>query len=136
MAGNEPAPLSSREISRRQNMPTTYLEQILSRLKRAGLIRSIRGAQGGYTLSRKASHITIGEATKTLDGPQILAGCQDDNCHSECEHGTPCVSALFWMKLEDEINRRLDSTSLQDLIDNWRMKNGHGGMIGKDISRS
>jgi Rrf2 family protein len=115
-------------------MLTTYIEQILSRLKRAGLVRSIRGAQGGYTLGRKASKITIGEITKTLDGPQILAGCQDDNCRNECEHGTPCVSVLFWMGLEDEINRRLGSTSLQDLIDNWQDYNG--GMIGKDISRS
>lgn len=120
-------PISSREISRRQNIPPTYLEQILSRLKRAGLVRSTRGAQGGYVLGRRPEEITVLEITETLDGPQYIADCHDGRCLKKCDDGTPCIAALFWTELEDTMHDILDTTSLQDIIDSWREKTRQGG---------
>jgi len=118
--GSNSNPMSSRQISRQEKIPTPYLEQILSRLKHSGLVRSIRGAQGGYMLGQSARQITVGDIVTALDGPQSFADCKRGKCQHECGTASPCKATIFWKKLDKKLNDEIYSTTLQDIIDDWQ----------------
>ena len=71
-------PVSIKSIASKQNIPEQYLEQIFSKLKKANLIKSVRGAQGGYLLSRRASDITVYDILVVLEGPISISDCLSD----------------------------------------------------------
>jgi len=106
--------ISSSTVSREENLSLSYLEQIFNRLKHAGLIKAKRGAHGGYTLARPAEEITVGEVIEVLDGPVKFSQCHLQN-EEECDRRDTCVSHLFWSSLEQDVNKKLYSTSLKDL---------------------
>lgn len=111
-------PVALRIIADRQNISESYLEQVFSSLRKAGLVRSVRGAQGGYELSRPASEITVGEILRTLEGPISPVHCVDlESPGSDCEMEKTCITRPFWEDLRDVINRFLDHTTLQDVVD-------------------
>ena len=109
-------PVTIRDISQRQQMSVTYLEQILHRLKKAGLVRSIRGAKGGYVLARKRDKITVTQIINALDGPISISHCDLPNMREKsCIGPSACVSRILWKKLEDLIERALSGVTLADL---------------------
>ncbi len=110
-------PVSLKAIAERQDIPEAYLEQLFALLKKAGLVRSTRGAQGGYTLARPASDISVGEVLRTLEGGLNVVDCLDDSgmCGKSCE----CPTRIVWKKLTDGINRIVDSITLDDMIDDY-----------------
>lgn len=111
-------PMALRVIAERQGISESYLEQVFTSLRKAGLVRASRGSQGGYELSRPAGEITVGEILRALEGPIVPVHCVGD---SQCEREKYCITRPFWEELRDKINGFLDSTSLQDLSDRARM---------------
>ncbi|MGB8658656.1 MAG: Rrf2 family transcriptional regulator [Candidatus Zixiibacteriota bacterium] len=112
----EGTPVTIRDISERQQMSVTYLEQILHRLKKAGLVRSIRGARGGYVLGRKGDKINVSQIIGALDGPISISHCDfPKEREKSCIGPSACVSRVLWKRLEDLIEKALSSVTLADL---------------------
>lgn len=98
-------PLSLKEIADRQGLSEHYLEQIAAPLRRAGLVTSVRGAQGGYTLGRPPETITVGEILRALEGPLELE-----------EEGDP-VGSGAWLRVIERVGKLLDSITLLHLVE-------------------
>lgn len=113
-------PQSVKQISERQSIPEAYLEQLFSMLKKADLVRSVRGAQGGYILSRSPSEITIGDILRSLEGNLDLVDCLSDNLG--CKRSEECASRLVWMKLSAGLNQLADSITLYDMVSEQRQR--------------
>jgi Rrf2 family protein len=109
-------PLAIRDISEKQQMSVTYLEQILHKLKKAGIVRSRRGAKGGYVLSRDVNKITVSQIINALDGPISISYCDIPGLREKsCVGPEACVSRILWKRLEDLIDNALSSVTLADL---------------------
>jgi Rrf2 family protein len=112
----EEEPVTIRDISESQQMSVSYLEQILHRLKKAGIVRSIRGARGGYVLARKGERITVSQIINALDGPIAISYCDSPQMREKsCIGPSACVSRILWRKLEDLIEDALSNVTLADL---------------------
>jgi Rrf2 family cysteine metabolism transcriptional repressor len=109
-------PISIKEISERQGISFSYLEQILHRLGKAGLIESVRGPAGGYLLARKPAELTIGDIVRTLEGPIALTHCLEPGEESDCYQAEDCVARMVWTRVGAKIEEALDSISFQDLL--------------------
>ena len=108
-------PLSIKEISRRQGVSTSYLEQLLNRLRKADLIKSQRGPGGGYVLHKKPSEISLGKIMNTLEGPVAISQCLDPTA-KDCSRVQSCVTRLLWKSLGEKIENYLETVSLNDLL--------------------
>lgn len=102
-------------IAKEENLPYDYLEKIFQRLKAAGLVKSIKGVEGGYLLSRPAKKISAGQIFEILEGQMVSAPCLGFGRIS-CSKARGCSSRDLWQKLEETINQALGSVSLADLI--------------------
>lgn len=113
-------PLSIKKISESESISENYLEQLFSSLRKADLIKSIRGAQGGYVLSKAPKNITIAEVMNALEGPIEIADCVEDG---SCDNTDCCATRLLWSKIKKSIDDVLESITLQDIVDdNLRIK--------------
>lgn len=110
------APVSVREIALRQEISGKYMEQIISVLCRAGLLKSVRGAQGGYHLARPCGEITVGMILRATEGDLAPVECVADGAHP-CERIAECPSHAVFSKVYAAINQVIDGVSLSDLID-------------------
>jgi Rrf2 family protein len=111
-------PMALRVIAERQDISESYLEQVFTNLRKAGLVRASRGAQGGYELGRPANEMTVGEILRSLEGPIIPVDCVgESSAASYCEREKYCITRSFWEDLRNKINEFLDSVTLQDLTD-------------------
>jgi len=111
-------PMSLKEVALRQQLSETYLEQLIAHLKKAGLVTSVRGAQGGYELIRKPEEITVGEIIRVLEGPLAPSDCVLDD-EPECIRAEYCVTRLIWEKIRDSINNVVDSITLNDMVNDY-----------------
>ncbi|KGK90309.1 HTH-type transcriptional regulator CymR [bioreactor metagenome] len=109
-------PISIKSISERQNISEYYLEQLFSSLRKADLIKSIRGAQGGYILSREPKNITVSEIMNVLEGPLKLSECLQDG---ECSNIKVCSTRLLWSRIKESIDQVTKTTTLQDMVDDY-----------------
>jgi Rrf2 family protein len=107
-------PVTIREISEKQDVSISYLEQILNKLRKSGIIRSRKGPGGGYMLSRGPEKVSIGEILKELEGPIAITSCLDPS--AGCIRIDSCVTHLLWKSLGENIERFLDSMTLEDLL--------------------
>lgn len=98
-------------------LPDQYLEQLLGNLRRAGLVTTVRGAQGGYQLSRSADAITARHIIEAMEGPLNLSECVGEAGHT-CPRGGQCTARGVWSYLTDEINGMLDRITLSDMLKN------------------
>ena len=110
------APLSIKTISQSQNISEYYLEQLFSPLRKAKLITSIRGAQGGYVLSREPKDITVAEIMYVLEGPIEIAECIDG---VSCDNLDCCATRLLWAKIKNSIDDVMKSVTLQDIVNDY-----------------
>jgi Rrf2 family transcriptional regulator, cysteine metabolism repressor len=107
-------PLKS--IAERQNLSETYLEQIIAPLRKAGLVRSSRGSQGGYALAREPQVVTVGDIIRVLEGPIAPVDCViGENGAEFCGKTEVCITRDIWLKLKHSIEGVLDSITLADL---------------------
>ena len=111
--GDRPVALSA--IAQRQHLSEGYLEQLMLPMKKAGLIASARGAQGGYYLSRPASDITAGDVFRALEGPLAVVSCVGESSDSDCEWRNSCGCAYIWSEVQQAISNVLEKYSLSDL---------------------
>lgn len=113
------APVSIKTIAKRQNISDYYLEQLFSSLRKADLVKSIRGAQGGYVLSREPKDISASDILNVLEGPIEISDCiVDDESHS-CNKADCCSTRLLWRKISDSVNNVINTTTLQDMVDDY-----------------
>lgn len=108
--------VSIKDISKRQGVSDKYLEQIISVLNKAGYVRSIRGAQGGYMLKKDPKDYTVGMILRLTEGSLAPVSCVDDD-DMVCERENGCVTFYVWKKLNDAINGVVDSITLADLVE-------------------
>lgn len=115
--------VSIKEISEKINVSEYYLEQLFSSLRKAGLIKSIRGAQGGYMLAKHPETITVADIFNVLEGPIEISDCVIED-ESSCSKMDYCATRLLWIKISDSINQVTHSISLQDMLNDYNeMKN-------------
>jgi Rrf2 family cysteine metabolism transcriptional repressor len=95
-------------------------------LRKDGLVNSVRGAQGGYMLSKEPKYINIGDILRSLEGPLAPSECVLDDQDHECIRADYCVTRLLWEKIKESIDSVINSISLQDLVDDYiRMGNNY-----------
>ena len=117
-------PVALKSIAERQGISEPYLEQLIASLRKAGLVTSIRGAQGGYNLTRDPSEIKIGDIIRVLEGPIAPVECvSNESGETECCNSNHCATRVLWRKLRDSMVEVLDSTSLADLIEESKKLN-------------
>ena len=116
-------PVSLKDVAKRQGISEKYLEQIISVLNRAGYVKSIRGAQGGYLLRRAPEEYTVGMILRLTEGSLAPVTCVEDG-DFPCERQENCVTVILWKKINDAINSVVDSITLQDPVDWQNEKNG------------
>ncbi len=114
----EPKPTQSGEIAARQSIPESYLEQLLTTLRRAGFIRSVRGPQGGHALIRDPATLPVSEVIVALEGSILPIDCLDEA--SACSKGGGCAQRDMWEAVREAILGVLDNTTIADLAERDR----------------
>lgn len=112
--GEGPLPLKA--IAERQEIPEAYLEQLMAVLRKEGLVKSMRGAQGGYILSRVPAEISVGDVMRALEGPIAPVECVSEDEPETCLKADTCMSRRIWLRMRDSLVAALDNLTLFDLI--------------------
>lgn len=112
----EKKPLHIRDIARAQDIPQRFLEHILLQLKRAGYLRSRKGPDGGYSLSRPPSAITVAEVIRVMDGPLAPIDCVSVTAHEVCPHERSCGLMWLWKEVRDVVAEILERTTFADVL--------------------
>ena len=107
--------LSIKEISERQGISEKYLEQIVRPLKQAGLVTSIRGAQGGYRLCDEPENITVGQVLRVTEGDLAPVSCVSDDDEKACSMADSCETIFIWRSMKEAIDKVADSITMADL---------------------
>jgi Rrf2 family protein len=110
-------PMSITTMAKESSVPYAYLEQLIVPLRKAGLVESKRGAQGGYVLTRSPEHVGVGEVYRVMEGPVAPMDCvSEDPADQTCPLIDGCQTRPVWLKVRDSIVDALDSMTLADLI--------------------
>ncbi|MCG8673609.1 MAG: Fe-S cluster assembly transcriptional regulator IscR [Pseudomonadales bacterium] len=107
-------PVSLADISERQEISISYLEQLFAKLRKNGLVKSVRGPGGGYRLSRAADEIFVAEVIDAVDESIDVTRCEG---RGDCQGGERCLTHELWMDLSCQIHKFLSGISLQALVD-------------------
>jgi len=107
-------PVSVKEISERQNLSVKYLENIIGLLSKAGLVKSARGASGGYMLTASPDEISVGAVLRAAEGSLSPVECADEG--GECPKIAGCYTAELWKRIKKAVDEVVDSTTIADLI--------------------
>ena len=118
-------PVQSAGIASRQEIPEPYLDQLLTTLRRAGFIRSVRGPQGGHALIREPHDVKLSEVMISLEGSLAPIACVDDP--DACTREGGCVQREVWEQVRDATQAILENVSIGDLADKERRHNRNGG---------
>ncbi|MGN0340451.1 MAG: RrF2 family transcriptional regulator [Lachnospira sp.] len=113
---NTGEPVSIKDISKRQDVSDKYLEQIISVLNKAGFVKSIRGAQGGYMLKRAPEEYTVGMILRLTEGSLAPVECVEEE-ETVCPRKQTCATFTVWKKMNDAINSVVDNITLADLVE-------------------
>jgi len=112
-------PIPIKTIAAAEDIPEPYLEQIFLDLRRAGLVKSVRGARGGYQLGRLPEEINVGQVVTVLEGAIAPVEClhaDDDNPSTCCAKTEHCTTKIVWEKLRDKMVAFLDDVTLYDIV--------------------
>ena len=121
---NTGSPISLKDVAKRQDISDKYLEQIISILNKAGYVRSVRGAQGGYMLKMEPQNYTVGMILRQTEGSLAPVACIEDD-EIVCDRQQQCVTSIGYKKINDAISGVVDNITLQDLVDWQNEKNGN-----------
>lgn len=103
----------SADIAERWSIPAPYLDQLLTTLRKAGLVSSVRGPQGGHMLARPASNITVNDVFEALEGPLAPIDCLEEN--PRCSFSRTCAIQDVWSEVQTSVARLLTSVTIADL---------------------
>ncbi|MCI8859899.1 MAG: RrF2 family transcriptional regulator [Lachnospiraceae bacterium] len=114
----ESQPVSLASVAERQGISISYLEQLMAKLKRAGLVKSVRGVNGGYTIAMPAEEISVGDVLRALEGDLVPVECAgiDESGETHCSGSSQCVSKIVWKRINDCINETVDSINIGELV--------------------
>ena len=105
------------QIAERQGISVNYLEQLIAKLKKSGIVNGIRGAQGGYVLAMPAEEISVGDILRALEGDLSPVDCYELNSNdTPCSNSDICVTKYVWKRISDSINDAVDGIMLSDLV--------------------
>ncbi len=112
-------PVSLSDVAERQNISISYLEQLVAKLKKAGIVQSTRGAQGGYALAKAPEEISVGEILRALEGSLSPVDCSaiDGEGETECSASNFCVTKYVWKRINDSINETVNNMFLSELLE-------------------
>ncbi len=116
---NGEGPIPLRSIAERQRISDHYLEQLVAELRKSGLVKSVRGAQGGYMLAHEPSGITVGDIIRVLEGPLGPSDCILEDEPVLCNDADYCMAKVVWEKIQTSISDVIDSITLQDMLDDY-----------------
>lgn len=118
LAGDRrPVPLST--VAESEDIPEQFLDQIVLRLRKAGIVKSVRGVNGGYLLTRPAEQISVGEIVRVLEGSLSPMGCitEEQSAPSAfCDRAPACHTRNVWLRVMTVVTQALDSMSLADVM--------------------
>ena len=114
------APLQIKTIARGQEISVKYLEQLMTILRSAGFVRSVRGSKGGYMLAKSPNQIKLSDVFDCLEGHVTTVECVEDTHF--CERAEDCVARQVWAQVQLAIKNVLQSITLQDLVDRAKDK--------------
>lgn len=120
---SEIEPVSISSIAARQKISERYLEQLMTLLKKAGLIRSIRGAGGGYVLAKEMGEISVGDVLRALEGNLEPVECTGFDEEDSCEAAGGCVTKYVWQRINESINKTVNEISLKQLVEESKQVN-------------
>lgn len=109
-------PIRIKDVAKRQEISDKYLEQVVSLLNKANFVKSVRGPQGGYTLTREPKDYTVGEILRMTEGDMVPVSCLAGDINN-CERANGCVTLKLWEKLDNAISDVIDNTTLEDLLE-------------------
>ena len=124
--GRQPssAPVSLAAVANAERLPLSYLEHLVARLRKAGLVTSTRGAHGGYTLARPAAEIKMDKVVEALEGQIAPMECFHEApegkvlcSHELLEDHRGCATKLLWTRVQNGVNRALSGTTLAELVE-------------------
>jgi Rrf2 family cysteine metabolism transcriptional repressor len=116
------SPVRVQDIAQRQHIPTKFLFQIMQILKRVDIVRSRRGTEGGYTLTRPPAQITVGDVIRAVSGPFVQLSCLDSgNIADECGKQSACQFKPIWADVDRAISGVLNSVTFEELVRRERM---------------
>ncbi len=122
--------VSTQSIAERQKLSESYLEQLLRTLKKAGLVKSVRGAGGGYKLALPANEIAVGDVLRVLEGNIDAVTCPALTDEAACAGSDWCVTKYVWKRINDAIRETVDSIMLDQLVEESRLKME---LFGEDV---
>ena len=105
-----------KDIAASQNISIKYLEQIVILLNRAGFVKSVRGAQGGYRLAHEPEYYTVGMILRLTEGSMAPVSCLDDEVN-QCPRAAECPTLYVWERLDEAVKGVIDSITLRDIIE-------------------
>lgn len=117
--------VSIQSISARQNISDSYLEQLVRKLKKEGLVVSVRGAQGGYRLAKPADEISVGDVLRALEGSIEAVSCGEGH-QEHCQGEDLCVARYVWQRINTSIRETVDSIRISQLVEESRMMRDKG----------
>jgi Rrf2 family transcriptional regulator, iron-sulfur cluster assembly transcription factor len=128
---NGTGPVTLSGISQRQAISLSYLEQLFGKLRRHGIVESVRGPGGGYSLAGRADKVTVADIIIAVDEPLDATQCGGkESCHgADPKTGTRCMTHELWTTLNEKMVAYLDSVSLQDLVDQQTHKNTEQNVV-------
>ena len=115
-------PLELHEIAKKENISLKYLEQVIIPLRTAGLVKSVRGARGGYSLGKPPAEICLKDLVEILEGPLTLVDCLGDP--RRCERSAACVTREIWSEVSEAIYDIFHSITLEDMVRRQKEKEG------------
>jgi len=110
-------------IAERQGISTNYLEQVFSLLRKSGLVRSVKGAQGGYILAQAPEEIKVGRILRVLEGELSVIDRSAESTDGNETGIQHCIRISVWDKMNESLNELVDSMTLEELADKYRQKN-------------
>lgn len=108
-------PTATAQLSKNTDVSAQFIEQIMRPLKKAGLIKSVRGANGGHMLARTPADISLGDIIRAVSGPINIASCLETE--GKCNRIDSCLTRTAWQRASQAIERELNSINLQELVD-------------------
>lgn len=116
--------VSIASIAARQKISESYLEQLIPKLRKAGMISSVRGAGGGYMLAKPADEISVGDILRALEGSLDPVDCAGLPGAAGCEESENCVTKYVWQRINESINQTVDGIYLEELLKETKCENG------------
>lgn len=120
-ANNTGEYIKVKQIAKRQDISEKYLEQIIAILNKAGYVKSVRGAQGGYKIAKDPGQYTVGMILRLTEGSLCPVSCLEDETN-ECERCDTCETLTVWKELNKAINNVVDNVTIADLVESQQRR--------------